>query len=286
MPALVLRGRFRWPRKDRQGQARRISPSQGARSLPRHAAAQSSEADCTPVRRRRTRSASQTSTTPPRTAPRDCEPRRKGTALARRQDLRRPEPNLEDSQRHSGTSAPPRPVGQLEATEQMDDPREREHDTENCESECSSDAREEHVRAGHGPDRTDRSARPATSRARQPVRGRSPRPPHRRASEAPRARRPRRVPARPSQGTGARVRRGTCARACSPHWLRLDAQGHRFTCDRPSLARPCRARTPPPVSARHTSLSRATSKARDACEIATVVSAPHICTDGCFRGIL
>jgi hypothetical protein len=37
---------------------------------------------------------------PPRTAPRACEPGREGTALARRQNQRRPEPNLEDS---SGT---------------------------------------------------------------------------------------------------------------------------------------------------------------------------------------
>jgi len=161
MPARVLPRSASMAAQRPAGSGMTISLSLGARSWPRHAAAQSSEADSTPVRRRRTRSASETSTTPPRTAPRAYEPRREGTALARRQDQRRPEPNLEDSQRHSGTPAPPRPVGQLEAREQMDDPREREHDTENCESECPSDVREEHDRAGHVR-RTARPARPAT----------------------------------------------------------------------------------------------------------------------------
>jgi hypothetical protein len=72
----------------------------------------------------------------------------------RRQDQCRPEPNLEDPQWHSGTPAPARSVGQLEATEQMGDPRQRDHDTQDGEQERRSNVRHEHNRAGHGPDRT------------------------------------------------------------------------------------------------------------------------------------
>jgi hypothetical protein len=107
MPARVLPRSASMAAQRPAGSGMTISLSLGARSWPRHAAAQSSEADSTPVRRRPTRSASETSTTPPRTAPRACEPRRDGTALARRQDQRRPEPNLEDSQRHSGRQRRP-----------------------------------------------------------------------------------------------------------------------------------------------------------------------------------
>ena len=72
----------------------------------------------------------------------------------RRQDECRPEPNLEDPQWHSGTPAPARPVGKLEATEQMGDPRQRDHDTQDGEQEGRSDIRHEHDRARHDPDRT------------------------------------------------------------------------------------------------------------------------------------
>ena len=72
----------------------------------------------------------------------------------RRQDQRRSEPNLEDPQWDSGTPAPARPVSELEATEQMCDPRQRDHDNQDGEQEGPPDIRHEHDRAGHDPDRT------------------------------------------------------------------------------------------------------------------------------------
>ena len=41
-----------------------------------------------------------------------------------------------------------------EATEQMRDPRQRDHNTQDGKQECRSNVRHEHDRAGHGPDRT------------------------------------------------------------------------------------------------------------------------------------
>src|SRR5687767_14065379 len=64
-----------------------------------------------------------------------CEPRREGIMAIRRQDQCRPEPNLEDPQWHSGTPTPARSVGELEATEQMREPCQRDHETENGEQE-------------------------------------------------------------------------------------------------------------------------------------------------------
>jgi hypothetical protein len=49
---------------------------------------------------------------------------------------------------------PARSVGELEATEQMSDPRQRDHETQDREQECRSDVRHEHDCAGRGPDRT------------------------------------------------------------------------------------------------------------------------------------
>jgi hypothetical protein len=55
----------------------------------------------------------------------------------RRQDERRPKPDLEDPQWRSGT--PARSVGELEATEQMGDSRQHDHDRQDGEQESRSD---------------------------------------------------------------------------------------------------------------------------------------------------
>jgi hypothetical protein len=106
-------------------------------------------------------SASERSTTPPEERPCAREPGGERTAVARRQYERRAEPDLENPQWDAGAPSPARRVGELEATEEMDDPGQHNHDAEDREQEGGFAVHQEHHGAGYNPDRTGCERHPA-----------------------------------------------------------------------------------------------------------------------------